>query len=178
MRPSEYRSGAPGETIRFAVVRSYLGPVLVAATERGICAIEFGRSADALKDRLRARFPKAKLRGPDPGLREAVAGVLSLLDEPRKRRPALPLDVEGTSFQRRVWQAPLLAMFSVTFAGTLFLQLFTYLYLSFSGTPLPLSDVLGLVTLPSLLLNMLFAIPGYVLMRDLARWVYPSEETA
>jgi len=105
MRPSEYRSGAPGEPIRFAVVRSYLGPVLVAATERGICAIEFGRSADALKDLLRARFPKTRLRGPDPGLRKAVAGVLSLLDEPRKRRPALPLDIEGTSFQRRVWQA-------------------------------------------------------------------------
>jgi AraC family transcriptional regulator of adaptative response/methylated-DNA-[protein]-cysteine methyltransferase len=105
MRPSEYRSGAPGEPIRFTVVRSYLGPVLVAATERGICAIEFGHSADALKDRLRARFPKAHLRGPDPGLRKAVAGVLSLLDEPRKRRPALPLDVEGTAFQHRVWRA-------------------------------------------------------------------------
>jgi len=105
MRPSEYRSGAPGESIRFTVVRSYLGPVLVAATERGICTIEFGRSEDALKDGLRTRFPKAKLSGPDPGLRKAVAGVLSLLEEPRKRRPALPLDVEGTSFQRRVWQA-------------------------------------------------------------------------
>ncbi|NTV79927.1 MAG: bifunctional DNA-binding transcriptional regulator/O6-methylguanine-DNA methyltransferase Ada [Candidatus Aminicenantes bacterium] len=105
MRPSEYRSGAPGEPIRFTIVRSYLGPVLVAATMRGICAIEFGRSEDALKDRLRTRFPKAELRGPDPGLRKAVARVLSLLEEPRKRRPALPLDVEGTSFQRRVWQA-------------------------------------------------------------------------
>ncbi len=104
MRPSEYRSGAPGEPIRFAVVRSYLGPVLVAATERGICAIEFGPSANALRDRLRARFPKAKLRGPDPELREEVAGVLSLLDEPREGRPALPLDIRGTSFQRRVWQ--------------------------------------------------------------------------
>jgi hypothetical protein len=78
--------------------------------------------------------------------------------------------------QRRVWQAPLLAMFSVTFAGTLIVQFLTYLYLSFSGTQLPLGDVLGLVTLPSLLLNMLFAIPVYAFMRDLARWVYPSEE--
>ncbi|MEW6403734.1 MAG: hypothetical protein AB1649_18215 [Chloroflexota bacterium] len=80
--------------------------------------------------------------------------------------------------QRRVWQAPLLAMFSVTFAGTIFIQMLTYLYLSFSGTPLPLGDVLGLVTLPSLLLNMLFAIPVYAFMRDLARWVYPAEEVA
>ncbi len=105
MRPSEYRSGAPGEPIRFAVVRSYLGPVLVAATGRGICAIEFGPSAGALKNRLRARFPKAELRGPDPGLRQTVSGVLSLLDEPRGSRPALPLDVRGTAFQRRVWRA-------------------------------------------------------------------------
>jgi AraC family transcriptional regulator of adaptative response/methylated-DNA-[protein]-cysteine methyltransferase len=105
MRPSEYRSGAPGEPIRFTVVRSYLGPVLVAATERGICAVEFGPSAKALKDRLRARFPKATLQGPDPGLREAVAGVLALMDEPRERRAALPLDIQGTSFQRRVWLA-------------------------------------------------------------------------
>jgi AraC family transcriptional regulator of adaptative response/methylated-DNA-[protein]-cysteine methyltransferase len=105
MRPSEYRSGAPGEPIRFAVVPSYLGPVLVAATGRGICAVEFGPSAKALKDRLRARFPKATLQGPDPGLREAAAGVLFLLDEPRERRPALPLDIQGTSFQLRVWRA-------------------------------------------------------------------------
>jgi len=105
MRPSEYQKGAPGEPIRFAVVRSYLGPVLVAATGRGICAIEFGPSAKALRDRLRARFPKAKLQGPDPGLREEVARVLSLLEEPGERRPALPLDIQGTSFQRRVWRA-------------------------------------------------------------------------
>jgi rod shape-determining protein MreD len=78
--------------------------------------------------------------------------------------------------QRRVWQAPLLAMFSVTFAGTLFIQMLTYGYLTFSGTPISLSDSLGLVTLPSLLLNMLIAIPVYAFMRDLARWVYPSEE--
>ncbi len=80
--------------------------------------------------------------------------------------------------QRRVWQAPLLAMFSVTFAGTLCMQMLTYFYLTLTGTPLPLGDVLGLVTLPSLLLNMLFAIPVYVFMRDLARWVYPSQESS
>jgi hypothetical protein len=78
--------------------------------------------------------------------------------------------------QRRVWQVPLLAMFSVTFAGTLFIQLLSYGYLTFSGTSIPLADSLGLIVLPSLLLNMLFAIPVYALMRDLARWVYPSKE--
>ncbi|MFN8414240.1 MAG: hypothetical protein U0Z26_17800 [Anaerolineales bacterium] len=78
--------------------------------------------------------------------------------------------------QRRVWQAPLLAMFSVTFAGTLLMHLVSFLVLRISGTPLSFGDVAALITLPSLLLNMLFAIPVYVFMRDLARWVYPFEE--
>jgi len=79
-------------------------------------------------------------------------------------------------FQRRVWQAPLLAMFSITFLGTIVVSLLSIATLSFVGVPLPLSDVLGLLTLPSVLLNMLIAIPVYVVMRDLARWVYPSPE--
>jgi rod shape-determining protein MreD len=78
--------------------------------------------------------------------------------------------------QRRVWQAPLLAMFSVTFAGTIVMHLISFLVLRLSGTPFDLGDVIGLITLPSLLLNMLFAIPVYTFIRDLARWVYPSEE--
>ena len=78
--------------------------------------------------------------------------------------------------QRRVWQAPLLAMFSVTFVGTIFLNFVTFAVLRLSGTLLPLEDVLGLLVLPSVLLNMLLAIPVYAVMRDLARWVYPSPE--
>ncbi len=80
------------------------------------------------------------------------------------------------TLQRRVWQAPLLAMFSVTFIGTLFLHLLSFVVLSVSGTPFLFGDVIGLITLPSLLLNMLFSIPIYTFMRDLARWVYPAEE--
>jgi len=78
--------------------------------------------------------------------------------------------------QRRVWQAPLLAMFSVTFAGTIMMSLLSFIVLQILGTALPLNEVIGLITLPSILLNMLFAIPTYTIMRDLARWVYPSEE--
>lgn len=78
--------------------------------------------------------------------------------------------------QRRVWQAPLLAMFSVIFIGTLFIHLLSYVVLRILGTPLPFDDVISLITLPSLLLNMLFSIPIYALMRDLAHWVYPFEE--
>jgi cell shape-determining protein MreD len=80
------------------------------------------------------------------------------------------------TLQKRVWQAPLLAMFSVTFIGTLFLHLLSFIVLRLLGTPFAFADVIGLITLPSLLLNMLFSIPIYTSMRDLARWVYPSEE--
>ncbi|MHB8778238.1 MAG: hypothetical protein ACYC6R_10820 [Anaerolineales bacterium] len=78
--------------------------------------------------------------------------------------------------QRRVWQVPLLAMFSVVFIGTLFMHLLSFTVLRLSGTPFSFLDVMGLITLPSLLLNMLFSIPIYTFMRDLAYWVYPVEE--
>jgi hypothetical protein len=79
-------------------------------------------------------------------------------------------------FQRRVWQAPLLAMFSITFIGTIIVSLLSIGVLRFSDVDLPMSDVLGLVMLPGVLLNMLLAIPVYAVMRDLARWVYPAPE--
>ena len=78
--------------------------------------------------------------------------------------------------QRRVWQAPLLAMFSVTFLGTTALYAISLLVLRLSGVPLPFTDVLGQLALPGILLNMLLAIPVYAVMRDLARWVYPAPE--
>jgi hypothetical protein len=78
--------------------------------------------------------------------------------------------------QRRVWQVPLLAMVSVTFLGTLFMHILSFLYLRLSGTPLSFADSMGLITLPSLLLNMLIAFPLFIMMRDLARWVFPSME--
>lgn len=80
--------------------------------------------------------------------------------------------------QRRVWQAPLLAMFSVTFLGTVVMHLLSYTYLRIVGDPLPFRDTMGLITLPSLLLNLLLAIPLYGFMRDIARWVFPSMEEA
>lgn len=79
-------------------------------------------------------------------------------------------------FQQRVWQAPLLAMFSITFIGTIIVSLLSVGVIRFSGVELPLSDVLGLVMLPGVLLNLLLAIPVYAVMRDLARWVYPAAE--
>jgi len=78
--------------------------------------------------------------------------------------------------QKRVWQAPLLAMFTITFLGTIVLSLLSLAVLRFSGVPMSVEDVLGLLTLPGVLLNMLIAIPVYAVMRDLARWVYPNPE--
>jgi rod shape-determining protein MreD len=78
--------------------------------------------------------------------------------------------------QRRVWQAPLLAMFSVTFLGTVFLNILSYLVMRIGGVDMPVEDVLGLLVLPGVLLNMLLAIPIYAIMRDLSRWVYPTPE--
>lgn len=80
--------------------------------------------------------------------------------------------------QRRVWQAPLLAMFTVSFVGTLFMHLLSLITLRLSGDPLPFGDSLSLITLPSILLNLFLAIPVYPLLRDLAGWLYPLEVEA
>lgn len=77
---------------------------------------------------------------------------------------------------RRVWQAPLLALFTVVFTGTLVMHLISYAALFMAGVPMSLGDALGFVTLPSLLLNLFFSIPVYTFMRDLAHWVHPGEE--
>ena len=77
--------------------------------------------------------------------------------------------------RRRVWQVPILAMFLVTFLGTLITQGITLLALRLSGSTIPLWDALNLVTLPSLLLNLLFAIPIYAVINELAGWLYPEE---
>lgn len=80
--------------------------------------------------------------------------------------------------QRRVWQAPLLAMFTVSFVGTLFMHLLSLITLRLSGDPLPFGDSLSLITLPSILLNLFLAIPVYSLLKDLAGWLYPLEVEA
>jgi rod shape-determining protein MreD len=77
--------------------------------------------------------------------------------------------------RQRVWQVPLLSMFIATFFGTLVVNLAALVALRVAGTPLLFWQALNLVTLPSVLLNMLVAIPVYALIGDLARWVYPEE---
>ena len=76
----------------------------------------------------------------------------------------------------RVWQAPLLAMFSVTFLGTILMSLLSLVVLRLLNVSIPLQDAFGLLALPGVLLNLLFALPVYAIMRDLAHWAYPSLE--
>ena len=78
--------------------------------------------------------------------------------------------------RRRVWQAPLLAMFSVVVFGTIIYHSFSLAVLYISGNPLSISEAIRVISLPSTLLNMLFAIPVYALVRDFAAWMYPSVE--
>lgn len=77
--------------------------------------------------------------------------------------------------QKRIWQAPLILMFTVTFLASLFSHILTFIVLNVMGASLPPGDAFSLVSLPSTLLNLLLAIPVLWLMRDLARWVNPVE---
>jgi AraC family transcriptional regulator of adaptative response/methylated-DNA-[protein]-cysteine methyltransferase len=105
MKPSVYKNGAQDVRIRFAIVPCFLGLVLIAATAQGICAIDFGDTTEALKENLSRRFPKAVFQDPDPRFTKMIRQVLAFLEEPHRGRPDLPLDVQGTAFQRRVWLA-------------------------------------------------------------------------
>jgi len=104
MTPRRYRAGGSGEAIRFAVADCTLGALLVAATDKGICAILLGDDPEALVRDLQARFPNAELIGAEPGFEATVAQVVAFVEAPRIGLD-LPLDVRGTAFQQRVWQA-------------------------------------------------------------------------
>ena len=104
MTPTQYRRGGDGTEIRFAVGQCSLGAILVAATDRGVCAIQLGDDPDALVRELQERFPNADLRGGDGDFEDLVARVVGFVEAPRQAFP-LPLDITGTAFQQRVWQA-------------------------------------------------------------------------
>ncbi|WP_341678030.1 bifunctional DNA-binding transcriptional regulator/O6-methylguanine-DNA methyltransferase Ada [Niveibacterium sp. SC-1] len=105
MAPQRFRRGGVAETIRFALGECSLGAILVAATGKGLCAILLGDDADALLRDLQDRFPRAELVGGDAGFEQHVAQVVGLVEAPARGDAALPLDIRGTAFQRRVWQA-------------------------------------------------------------------------
>ena len=103
MKPKEYREGGAGNTIRFAIAESSLGPVLIASSEKGVCAILMGDDPDALARDLQDQFPKAHLIGGDEKYEKLVAKVIGFIEAPRIGLD-LPLDIRGTAFQQRVWK--------------------------------------------------------------------------
>ena len=104
MAPRQYRAGGAGSRIRFAVAACSLGALLVARSERGICAITLGDDPDKLVRGLQDQFPHAELAGGDPGFEALVAQVVGFVEDPSIGLD-LPLDIRGTAFQERVWQA-------------------------------------------------------------------------
>jgi AraC family transcriptional regulator of adaptative response/methylated-DNA-[protein]-cysteine methyltransferase len=103
MTASSYRSGGANAEIRFAVGECSLGDILVAQSERGICAILMGDDADILVQDLQNRFPRAHLIGGDKDFEKLVAQVVGFVEAPALGLN-LPLDIRGTAFQQRVWQ--------------------------------------------------------------------------
>jgi len=104
MAPAARRDGGRGETIRYAIVETSLGPALAAATDRGLCALQF----DAGPDWLAARFPRARVEPAGPELAAALAAAATVADgvgAGGAAASALPLDLRGTAFQERVWRA-------------------------------------------------------------------------
>jgi AraC family transcriptional regulator, regulatory protein of adaptative response / methylated-DNA-[protein]-cysteine methyltransferase len=104
MTPTSYRAGGANTEIRFAIGECSLGSILVAASERGVCSILIGDDPDALARDLQDRFPRAHLIGGDAEFEQMVAKVVGFVEAPALGLD-LPLDVRGTAFQQRVWQA-------------------------------------------------------------------------
>ena len=108
MTPSNYKSGGTNAVIRFAVGKCSLGAILVASSERGVCAIFLGNEPEKLVQDLQDAFPRAQLIGADNDYETLVAKVIGFIEEPSLGQnfiKHLPLDIRGTAFQQRVWQA-------------------------------------------------------------------------
>ena len=104
MTPARYRAGGAREVLRFAVGQCSLGAVAVASSDKGVAAILLGDDPDALVRDLQDRFPAADLIGGDAAYERVVARVVGMVEAPRIGLD-LPLDIRGTAFQQRVWQA-------------------------------------------------------------------------
>lgn len=104
MKPAAYRRGGAQAEIRYGIGQSSLGRVLAASSERGICSIMLGDDDAELIGDLRRRFPNARAIEADGDFQAVVDQVVALVEEPA-RAAALPLDIRGTAFQQRVWQA-------------------------------------------------------------------------
>jgi len=104
MSPGTYRAGGRGTSIDFAIADCSLGRLLVAATAVGVCCIEFGDEDGTLRDSLAARFPAARLNADDQRLASWAQRIINFVKNPSEEID-IPLDIQGTAFQRRVWKA-------------------------------------------------------------------------
>jgi AraC family transcriptional regulator of adaptative response/methylated-DNA-[protein]-cysteine methyltransferase len=104
MAPTEFREGGAGQDIRFAIRECSLGLILIAASEKGVCAILFGDNPDELRRDLQHQFPRARLIGGDKSFEDLTAKVIAFVEAPGEGLD-LPLDIRGTAFQHRVWDA-------------------------------------------------------------------------
>jgi AraC family transcriptional regulator of adaptative response/methylated-DNA-[protein]-cysteine methyltransferase len=104
MTPTAFRQGGRNTDIRFAVGQCSLGAILVARSDKGICAITLGDDPEALVRDLQDHFPEANLIGADNNFEQLIARVVGFIEAPRIGLE-LPLDLRGTAFQQRVWQA-------------------------------------------------------------------------
>lgn len=104
MTPSTWRKGGMGTDIHFALGQCRLGALLVAQSPRGLCAILLGDEPQALLEQFQDRFPEARLIGADPAFETLVAQVVGFIEAPGLGI-GLPLDLQGTVFQERVWRA-------------------------------------------------------------------------
>ena len=105
MTPVDYRRGGQGARVEYALTDCSLGRVLVAATQRGLCAVLLGRNDAELIEDLRRRLPKAELKPASRDFQTTLDQVIAMLDASLPIPAELPLDLIGTAFQRRVWQA-------------------------------------------------------------------------
>ena len=102
MSASDWRDGGSGRTIHWTMVDTSLGAMLVAATDKGVCCLSFNEG----EEHLRARFPKAELVEGGEGFRDLFEEVTAAVEQPSTATTVdIPLDVKGTAFQQRVWEA-------------------------------------------------------------------------
>lgn len=102
MKPAEFQKRGKGKSIRYGIVQSYLGWVLVAVSDRGVCRIDFDDSPEILEARLAENFSNAELVSDDPTITAIISQAIAFLETP-KLGFSLPLDIQGTAFQQRVW---------------------------------------------------------------------------
>ena len=106
MTPDSYRAGGAGEEVRWSLVDTVLGTALVATTQRGICMVELGADSVLLEGKLRSEFPRARLQRVDAGRDEFLAPRLQAVAARLSgKRSEVPLDLVGTAFQKKVWDA-------------------------------------------------------------------------